>query len=137
MSYFKGVNQAQTFESGNFFPCANARYKVKVSRCLVKETRKIGAAFIAELEVLESAHPDMPAGVTGTWLVKLANKDTAYPNLKQFALACLGADGDVEAALDLATGEDQAFAGIELSMETAPHTTKEGKQFTRVKFDAC
>jgi hypothetical protein len=134
-SIFKGVNQAQTFESGSFFPCATAKYRVKVSRCLVKETQKIGPVFIAELEVLESTHPDMPAGVTGTYLIKLSNKVTAYPNLKAFGQACMGEAGDVEAALDLATGEQQAFSGIELSVETAPHVTKEGKQFTRFNFE--
>jgi hypothetical protein len=134
-SVFQGVNKAQTFESGSFFPCATAKYRLRVSRCLVKETQKIGLVFIAELEVLESTHPDMPAGVTGTYMIKLANKVTAYPNLKAFGQACMGTDGDVEKALDLATGEEQAFAGILLDAETNPHTTKEGKQFTRFKFE--
>ncbi len=145
MGHFSGVNQAQVFDSGNYFPWANAKYMVEIERCIVKKSRRAGEVFICEMKVLESNNSEMPKGVSGTWLVKLDNEDTAYPNLKQFALAAMGVDTNdkeavnehsknVEEALDAACGEEQAFAATKLYLETVAHTTQKKTQFTKHTF---
>lgn len=141
MGHFDGVNKAPTFESGNYFPCVNARYTCEIKRVIVKKTQKSGTAFIAEMKVLKSSNKDMPEGSTGTWLQKMENETVAYPALKSFALAACGVDSNdkeavaaasdqMEQVLDAAV-EKGALVGTKINLETRPHTTGKGAQFTK------
>ena len=66
------IGAAPIFERGNYFN--PGRYKLRLLRCLSKQTQKSGMAFIAEFEVLESDNPAHPIGSKGTYFVKMAQQ---------------------------------------------------------------
>lgn len=141
-NHFAGVNNAAEFESGSYFPWADAQYTCEISRVLVKPARKGFNVFIVEMNVLESTHPEVQPGTSKSWLQKL-NVDGADGTLKAFAYAVLGIDKDdkegkasanpakaLEAACDR-----QAFNGIKIKVRTDAVITREKKtQFTRHTF---
>jgi hypothetical protein len=138
------TNNAETFESGNYFPCVAATYVLEVSRVLTKTNRKKKDIFVAEFRVIESSNKDpekqelgLTEGLTGSWVVNLES-DYAMSDLKSFALAALGFskndpkrnEQDTDKALGLAC-TDGAFEGIKVCLETSPHTTKAKTMFTK------
>lgn len=141
-NYFDGVNNAPEFESGSYFPWADARYVCEISRVLVKPARKGFNVFIVEMNVLESGHPEVSPGTSKSWLQKL-NVDGADGALKSFAYAVLGIDKDDKdgkAAANPAKAlqaacDNGAFNGIKICLETTAVITREKKaQFTRHTF---
>jgi hypothetical protein len=69
------IGQAPIFERGNYFN--PGKYKLRLLRCLSKQTQKSGMAFIAEFGVLESDNPTHPIGSKGTFFVKMLD-DAQY-----------------------------------------------------------
>ena len=84
------IGQAPIFERGNYFN--PGRYKLRLLRCLSKQTQKSGVAFIAEFEVLESDNPAHPIGSKGTFFVKMTQQQQAFSNIKEMMAAVLGFD---------------------------------------------
>lgn len=84
------IGTAPIFERGNYFN--PGRYKLRLIRCLSKQTQKSGVAFITELEVLESDNPAHPIGSKGTYFVKMANPQQGFSNILEMMAAFLGFD---------------------------------------------
>jgi hypothetical protein len=84
------IGTAPVFERGNYL--SPGRYKLRLLRCLSKQTQKSGMAFIAEFEVLESDNPTHPIGSKGTYFVKMANPQQAHSNIFELVIAVLGFD---------------------------------------------
>ena len=84
------LGQAPIFERGNYFN--PGRYKLRLLRCLSKQTQKSGIGFISEFEVLESDNPAHPIGSKGTYFVKMAQQQQAFSNVKEMLAAILGFD---------------------------------------------
>lgn len=84
------IGTAPIFERGNYFN--PGRYKLRLLRCLSKQTQKSGIAFIAEFEVLESDNPAHPIGSKGTFFVKMQQQQQAFSNILEMMAALLGFD---------------------------------------------
>lgn len=143
---FSGIDRADTFERGKYFP-PDGTFYLRLQKTLVKGTRKSGSAFIAEFEVLGSTlEEDCPAGSKRSWFQKLVDKDVAFPALKEFMAALLGytkSDKDewkafeakLQDILDEATDfegktEDHPLHGMTIKVTTWQKTTNNGKEFT-------
>ena len=84
------IGAAPIFERGNYFN--PGRYKLRLLRCLSKQTQKSGVAFIAEFEVLESDNPAHPIGSKGTFFVKMIQQQQAFSNILEMVAALVGFD---------------------------------------------
>lgn len=144
MGAFAGMRDAKMYETGT--PLTQGVYTLEITKCILKNTRKSGLAFIAELTVLESNNPAHPVGSKRSWFQKMADLDVAHGSLKIFAAAVLGfdpmtqkeeikakLDPEIEAIMDAACDEgQQVFRGKRVAVECVPTTTKEKKlPFTR------
>lgn len=87
---FSQIGTAPIFERGNYFN--PGRYKLRLLKCLSKQTQKSGVAFIAEFEVLESDNPAHQIGSKGTFFVKMQQQQQAFSNILEMIVALLGFD---------------------------------------------
>lgn len=87
---FSQIGAAPIFERGNYF--SPGRYKLRLLKCLSKQTQKSGMAFIAEFAVLESDNPAHAIGSKGTFFVKMAQQQQAFSNILEMIVALLGFD---------------------------------------------
>lgn len=142
--YFKGLGQAKTFERGSPFR-QEGSYLLKIKKCILKQTRDKGPAFIAEFEVLETSTPNEdPKGVTRSWFQKLQDKDVGFGAVKEFMYGVIGVNTQDAAAVakaDLTIEDDIADAcdnnemeGQLVKLETTKVTTKKNQPFTRHKW---
>lgn len=142
MGLWDGIQNAQIFDKGSFF--GEGMYDVEILRCLTKQTQRSGLAFIAECRVINSNNPGDPIGQTRTWFQSMKNLSVAHSAIKEFAAAVLGFDPKTEkqridaelgqklpAILDGVTGQQNAFAGRVVHLETFITKTREkGTDFT-------
>lgn len=143
---FSGLSKAQIFERGQWFD-AGFKGRVKITKCLVKDTRKNGLAFLVETEILTSEDPTKGAvGDKRTWMQTFKQKDSAFGAIKEFCYAILGFDKknaaqlkeaeatvapQIEALLGEVCDEKvQAFANKELNLFTWHKQTEKGGNFT-------
>jgi hypothetical protein len=142
---FSGIDRADTFERGKYFP-PDGTFYLKLQKTLVKGTRKSGAAFIAEFEVVGSNHDEVPVGAKRSWFQKMVDKDVAFPAIKEFMAALLGFskedkaewksfEAKLEGILTEATdfegkAEDHPLYGMTVKVTTWQKTTNNGKEFT-------
>jgi hypothetical protein len=87
------IGQAPIFERGNYFK--PGKYKLRLLRCLTKQTQQSGEAFITEFEVLESNNPEHQIGSKGTWFIKMASQQQqlmGFSNILEMVAALLGYD---------------------------------------------
>ena len=144
MGAFAGMRDAKMYETGT--PLTVGVFAVEINKCILKNTRKSGLAFIAEMTVIETSDPAKhPAGSKRSWFQKMADLDVAHGSLKTFAAAILGfdprsqkeevkakLDPEIEAIMDAACDEHQVFAGKKVRVECTLTKTKEKKiDFTR------
>ena len=139
------IGQAPIFERGNYFN--PGRYKLRLLRCLSKQTQKSGIGFISEFEVLESDNPVHPIGSKGTYFVKMAQQQQAFSNIKEMLVAILGFDITnrehiVQIERDLAPQLGSLMTALEsqgtsvlngretVAVECRPILTKANKEFT-------
>lgn len=101
MSIFEGLNNAPTFERGQYMN--PGIYDVRINRVLAKNTQSSGLATIVEMEIVNSTSRPQddpkglgrtwnptPVGVHGTWFQGMTNKNVALPAIKSFVYAVLG-----------------------------------------------
>lgn len=139
------IGSAPIFERGNYFNLGH--YKLRLLRCLSKQTQKSGMAFIAEFQVLESDNPAHPIGSKGTYFVKMDNQQQAFSNVLEMMAALLGFDitnrehiTQIDQQLRpqlaglmtaLETQGTAVLGGREtISVECRPTVTKAGRDFT-------
>lgn len=148
MGIWDGIEDAEIFDRGNYVK-PGFRGEVEIKRTLAKNTRQTGLAFICEMQVLKTNMPDQhPVGQKVTWFVKLANKDTAFPNIAAWAAACAGYEPhDRDAVknnvmpvlkdlMEYATDnpDENDFVGQKVKLETVATLTKDKRDFTRYDF---
>lgn len=88
---FDGIENAEVFERGSYFP-PDGTFYIKVNRTLAKNTQRSGAAFIAEFEVIHSTLDSVKAGTKKSWYQSLKDKNVAFPAILEFMAALLGID---------------------------------------------
>lgn len=93
-----GLKDAKVFDRGAFLD--EGVYDVEICRCLVKDTRKSGSAFIVEMKILKSSNPKHPVGSSASWFQKLTDKDIALGALMEFAAPLMGVDSKDRQRLD-------------------------------------
>jgi hypothetical protein len=144
MGLWSGVNDADVFERGKYMKDGFIG-KVRIKRTLAKETRKVGLAFIVELEIVTSNMEEHPVGSKGTWFQKMTDKAVAFPAVKGFVTALFGyqphqkeeIDADVapnlEAILDHAcqSEDDNHLTNMIVNLECVKIQTQKGFDFTR------
>lgn len=144
--FFKGANNAKQADvSGTFFGKdrnEDGNYRVRVIRCVPKDTRDKGPMFFVEMEVLSGG--SLPPGTRRSWGVKLMDKDGAFSKMRGFCVAALGLSEtedaeevealikDFEAFLDDEVCANNCFKGVELNLEvsTRPQQKDPKKSFT-------
>lgn len=141
MAKFVGMKDAKVGAGGVYF--LEGRYRVKLVRAFMLQSRKSGDLFTVEAMVVRSTCAQRPPGLKCSWQVKMG-QDMALPNIKGFLAACNGADPsndlEVQAAFTDANGQDVSeetaemavsdenpLAGIELDLEVVTIMTREKK----------
>lgn len=126
------IGTAPIFERGNYFN--PGRYKLRLLRCLSKQTQKSGMAFIAEFEVLESDNPAHPIGSKGTYFVKMANQQQAFSNVLEMMAAILGFDiSNPEHINQINAQLRPQLAGLMTALETQGTAVLGGREVVSVE----
>jgi len=142
-SIFSGLSQAKISESGVYLP-PNGRFKVKILKCQLIHPRDGSAAFVVDLEVLESSIPDIKVGETRNWYQK--NNDSFLGAVLEFMAAAFGFNANdpahkaaietqlkpqAEQYAEATVGPAQMLAGKILRVETQKRDTRSGGDFTK------
>lgn len=144
MSIWDGLENTETYERGNYMKPGFIGV-VEITKTILKETRAVGPAFIAEMKVVKSNMDEHPPGQKVSWFQKLTDKDIAFPSIAEWAAAVGGVDpANKEAVKQLIAEElkqvmeeatdnpqDNAFIGQQVALETVQVTTKNDRLFTR------
>lgn len=129
------IGTAPIFERGNYFN--PGRYKLRLLRCLSKETQKSGTAFIAEFEVLESDNPAHPIGSKGTYFVKMGSqqdKQIGFSNILEMMAAILGFDiTNREHVTQIDQQLRPQLAGLMTALETQGTAVLSGRETVSVE----
>lgn len=126
------IGNAPIFERGNYFN--PGRYKLRLLRCLSKQTQKSGVAFIAEFEVLESDNPAHPIGSKGTFFVKMANPQQGFSNILEMMVAILGFDiSNPEHLRQIETQLKPQLAQLMTTLETQGTAVLQGHETVSVE----
>lgn len=142
---FDGIENAEVFETGNYFP-PDGKFKCSLIRILVKKTQRSGPAFIAELKIEESNLEEVKSGTTRTFYQGLSDTNVAYPTILGFMSALLGVDSkdkeefsefksNIKEILNEAgnfegEAEDHPLYGETVEVETYNKVTQKGSDFT-------
>lgn len=128
MGLFDGLDTAEVFERGNFFP-PGFRGKLEIKKTIAKKVRKGYNALIVEFKVLEvhapgdgynegdeengvAKHPLAPVrvGEKRTYFQKLDNRDVALPAILSFGAALVNVPlHDAEGLKKMAPGFSAAL----------------------------
>jgi len=126
------IGQAPIFERGNYFN--PGRYKLRLLRCLSKQTQKSGVAFIAEFEVLESDNPAHPIGSKGTFFVKMIQQQQAFSNILEMVAAVLGFDiTNPQHIAQIDQGLRPQLPGLMTALETQGTSVLQGHETVSVE----
>lgn len=129
---------------GGVYLKAPGIYTLRVAKVKVDEARAGFPYFLAEFDIVESSHADLPQGTRVSWMATMKNatfKDTFRANVKGFVLAVIqgGQPGfrseqindQVIAAV---TSEQQPLTGMLVRAQASDITTRAGTPFTKVLF---
>jgi len=132
---WNGIGSAPIFERGTYFN--PGRYKLKLLRCLSKETQKSGTAFIAEFEVMESDNPAHQIGSKATFFVKMGSvqdKQVGFSNILEMMAAILGFDVKNAAHVSQIDREVRpTLAAMMTALETQGTGVLQGREFVSVE----
>lgn len=145
MSKFAGLRKATLGPSRYPYLEPEQKYKLRLTKTYVIETRDKGDAFIAEFDILESTSPNLKPGTKASFYQGMVKKDTAFGSIKGLTYAVLGLDPEktadakkiaeevdpvIEAELDRAI-ETNHMAGATLGCQTVTRVSKTtGKPYT-------
>ncbi len=149
---FAGLSNATVFENGEFFK-AGFIGTLRINKCLCKDTRAAGLAFIVEFEVMSSNNlvtpgpdnpamlPDAPVGASRTWFQGMKDMAIALPACLEFYSTVLNVDLKAPNAMDLKKaiqdcapryyGQENALQSLFIDLETYNKQTKKNTNFTR------
>lgn len=130
------VKEAKYFERGNYVK--PGRYLVEVLKVKEGTMRppKSTGFFVVEMKVHESSDiKEHPPRSTMTWM-STSDKDAFLGNVKHFVGAAGNIPEDEVGIEDLkaSVSEENPLGGIYLDVYAVPIKTREGKDFTKVKF---
>ena len=140
MGIWDRLKTAEVFEKGQYLP-PGGKYLVEIKKVLEKDTRSSGKAFIVELEIVESNHPDVKVGSKYSWFQSMRDLDVAMPAIKEWLAAVSGInprdrvrvknelDGKIVAVIEAAI-EDNVLEGERVWCETFSKKTKKNLDFT-------
>lgn len=152
MGFFagKGMGRHSSSGSGRYLPWAEARYRVKIKRCVGKKGYR-GESAIVEFEILEILFaPDdskVKVGEGYSWINKMDKGDVAKGNIADFCrvgaqtVRAMGGEyvpmeeaipvDEVDNVADEVYGEDNSFADLVLDVHTLPIKTQKDTPFTK------
>lgn len=140
---FQGMSEAKANKSGTYYP-PNFRGLVRIKNIqLVNSQQKNAEYYVIETEILEStSHPDL-CGLERSVLYDFAHGKTTLANIRAFLASAMQVpydevgdqDGLLSCQQEVVEGGKKVvipspFVGVELRLETLPHTTKKGGDFT-------
>jgi hypothetical protein len=130
---YGAIHEAKYSEGGTYI--LPGVYRFEVLACKHITTRKKQDAFVVELKVLESTHPQRLPGSSCSWMVTL-DKEPALGNIKQFIMAATGCEeGAVTEQVVLAiVGTENPLKGTLMRCSAVEISTKAGRPFTKVKW---
>jgi len=134
MGLFDDIGKAQYFEGGKYI--GPGAYKAKILKVKQDKTRNGRPFFVTELEVLETSDPkEFPVGTSFSWMVML-DQDAALGNIRHFlAVASDAPINEIgKADAEEAISEANPLAGVIVRISATNIKTKQGKDFTKVKF---
>lgn len=139
---------AKMFETGIYLQ-PGGLYEAKVSKLLVKNTRKGKRLFICEMVITKSSNEKDPVGAKRSWTQDMA-ADAAWSSIKGFMYALLGFNWDtdkeyinakdptgakIESIAEEAVGDTNPLKDRPFAVQTVGTITKVSKQpFTRHDF---
>lgn len=149
MGVFSKIKGARGSRGGLYLGPGN--YVVQVLRCQMRESFKGKNCFIAELLIVESDVEELAKGAEPSFVINLDSDypDLALGNVADFMRAGLASLADQhdetrpddleevevdEEVADTITGEDNLLAGVYLTAKAWNHKTREGNDFTRIKW---
>lgn len=140
MGLFGGIENVQV-NGGGVYLLPGANYEVKITAVKTISARGGWHGFVAEFEIVASTHPERPAGMMCSWMVKLDPKyrETALANIKGFVAAASGLQpNDIdEAGVEAVVAADNPLKGMRLKASVTDIKTKEGKDFTKVVWSSA
>lgn len=129
---------------GGVYLKAPGLYVLRIAKVKVDEARAGFPYFLAEFDIVESSHPDLPKETRASWMATMKNatfRDTFRANVKGFVLATLqgqqpGFRGDQvnDQVIAAVTGEQQPLTGMLVRAQASDISTKAGNPFTKVLF---
>ncbi len=151
MGIWDDMKAATIGGGGNYLP-AGFNGDVKIKRCQLHKGFQADEAFIAEFEILSTNMPGkVDEGTSASWYQGKLNhpkmRGTALGEVKGFVAAVCGidprdakaikerVDPELVALMEAVTGEENAFEGRTVHVETWNKVTKEQKKdFTKHAF---
>jgi hypothetical protein len=152
MGFFagKGMGKHSASGSGRFLPYVEARYRVKIKRCVAKKGYR-GESAIVEFEIVAvlfaPEDSKVKVGEGYSWINKMDKGDVVKGNIADFCRAgaqTLRAQGgeyvpmeeaipvdEVDNVADEVYGEDNSFADLEIDVHTLPIRTQKDDPFTK------
>lgn len=133
MGAFAKVAGARPTEGGRYF--APGEYVVRLQAIKHIQTRMQKDAFVVETRIVESNVDKLPAKSECSWMVTM-DKDAAPGNIVGFVVAATGCTPEEvdEAGVLALVGKDQPLAGHFMRISAFNKPTRDGKPFTRVKW---
>jgi hypothetical protein len=135
MGLFSGIGEV-TVNGGGVYLLPGATYEVRIAAVKTIAARGGWHGFVAEFEIVKSTHPDRPAGMMCSWMVKLdpAYRQTALANIKGFVAAVTGMQpGDIdEAGVEAVVAADNPLKGMRVKATVSEISKKNGEPFTKV-----
>ena len=138
-SFFTGIEKAQTYGASQYLK--PGQYTLTVDNVSVIDSKRTPGRryFLVEFCVVATDSDYYKEGDTVSWMVDLSRADTAFPNIKGFAVALLdniNEDEVTSEAMDALISDDQPARGLSVCANAFEITTRAGNPFTKVVWSA-
>lgn len=149
MGVFKNIKGKKNSEGGAYILPGNYRVKVKVCKTVESQVKNNQTLFVGELIVLESNNKERPEDAEMSLVVDMTTTkfpNAALGNVNSFLHAAYcslayqqgddppGEDDIDEEMAEMAISEENPLGGVELILYAFNKPTREGKDFTRLKW---
>jgi hypothetical protein len=135
---FEGIETVEVFGGGGNY-VGPGMHAFEIERCILKDTREQGLAFIAELKVIESTNETHAPGTRRTFFQGFKYRETALGQIKAFVMAAYGYDprdpqalalceGKIRELTTRATSEENILCGRKVACEGYDSLTKKEKR---------
>jgi len=135
MGVFSGIKEAQVNKGGVYLNKGN--YLLEVEAVKLIQSRKKDDLFVVETKVIECDGDEAnPEGTSASWIANLTKHDAAMGNVKMFLQAVDPDldDSSLEAAADMAVGDDNPLKGETVKCQVSMIETRAGNPFSLHKW---